>query len=320
MPPHSTASASISFGLVNIPVRLFSANQSKNLAYRMLHSKDQQRVRQQWICGGCGESVERSDMVKGYEHAKGQYVVLSDEELKSLETKSDGTISIEEFVPIASIDPIYFETTQYLGADKGAGRAYQLLCEAMAKAARCAIGRFANRGRQQLVVLRQVDGVIVLHGLFYADEVRERGEIEHGDGSPAKEAELDLAMKLIEALAVDSYQPGKFTDDYLEAGRQLVEKKVAGQEIVIAAAPEQKGKVVDIMEALRASLGATRRKSEPEAADKPASGDKPEKARKAAPEAVADEEADSTAVVRKPPTRAAGGSGGLGASSRSRAK
>ncbi|MFM8411777.1 MAG: Ku protein [Alphaproteobacteria bacterium] len=312
MPPHSTASASISFGLVNVPVRLYAATQSKNLAYRMLHAKDQQRVRQQWVCGGCNEVVERADMVRGYEHAKGQYVVLSDEELKSLETKSDGTIAIEEFVPIASIDPIHFETTQYLGADKGAGRAYQLLCEAMAKRGRCAVGRFSNRGRQQLVVLRQVDGVIVMHGLFYGDEVRDRAEIDHGDGTPAKEAELDLAMKLVDALAVDGFDASKYTDDYLEAGRALVEKKVAGQEIVIAAVPEQKGKVVDIMEALRASLGAAKRKEAP-AADAPA-------AEKSASAPAGEDDGESESVQRKPPTRAAGGSGGAGAASRSRAK
>jgi len=310
MPPHSTASASISFGLVNVPVRLYAATQSKNLAYRMLHAKDQQRVRQQWVCSGCSEIVERADMVRGYEHAKGQYVVLSDEEMKSLETKSDGSIAIEEFVPIASIDPIYFETTQYLGADKGAGRAYQLLCEAMAKTGRCAIGRFSNRGRQQLVVLRQVDGVIVMHGLFYSDEVRDRGEIDHGDGTAAKDAELDLAMKLVDALAVDSFDPARFKDDYLEAGRALVEKKVAGQEIVVAAAPEQKAKVVDIMEALRASLGAAKRKPDaPPAADS-AAKEEP---------AAADDDGEGGAVRRKPPTRAAGGAGG-GVASRSRAK
>lgn len=180
----------------------------------------------------------------------------------------------------------------------------------MAKSGRCAIGRFSNRGRQQLVVLRQVEGVIVMHGLYYSDEVRERAEIDHGDGTPAKDAELDLAMKLVEALAVDSFDAAKFTDDYLEAGRALVEKKVAGQEIVIAAAPEQKGKVVDIMEALRASLGAAKRKPDAPAAATAAAGK---------PEAPAVEEEDEQ-VRRKPPTRAAGGAGGTGATSRSRAK
>src|SRR5215475_14853608 len=172
MAARSISTGNISFGLVSVPVKLFSGTQSKNLSFNLLHAKDKSRLKQQYICATCGEVVEREDMVRGYEYAKDQYAVLTPEEIKALDQTSDQSIEIEEFVPISSIDPIYFEKTYLLGPDKGGQKAYRLLREAMDKAGKGAVAKFSSRGRQQLVLLRQAQGGLVLHGLYYADEVR----------------------------------------------------------------------------------------------------------------------------------------------------
>src|SRR5581483_632639 len=190
--PRGIASGTITFGLVTVPVKVYTAIQSKSLSFRMLHAKDLARIRQQWVCTQCDEIVPREDTTRGYEYAKGQYAVLTDDELKALERRSDQSIEIEEFVPLASVDPIYFESAHYLGPDKGAGRAYRLLCEAMQRTDRAAVARYSTRGRQQLVLLRSTGKTIILHGLNYADEVRDPSEIDYGEPAPAKPVELDL--------------------------------------------------------------------------------------------------------------------------------
>jgi DNA end-binding protein Ku len=258
--PRGIASGTISFGLVSVPVKLYTATQSKSVSFRMLHAKDRARVRQQYVCTGCEEVVERDDMLRGYEYAKGQYAVLSDDELKALEQRSDQTIEIEEFVPLSSVDPIYFDSAHYLGPDKGAARAFRLLCEAMARTGRAAVARYSTRGRQQLVLLRSTGAALLLHGLHYADEVRDAGEIDYGEAAPAKPAELDLAVKLVGELAAEAFDPAKYSDEHRQATLALIEKKVEGKEIVVAEAPERKAQVIDLMEALRASLGESRRK------------------------------------------------------------
>ena len=181
MAPRAIASGTISFGLVSVPVKLFSGTQSKSLSFNMLHTKDNSRLKQQYVCQTCGEVVERDAMTRGYEYAKDQYAVLSNEELKALESVSDQSIEIEEFVPIASVDPIYFEKTYLLGPDKGGNKAYRLLREAMKTAGRGALARFSTRGKQQLVLVREAQGGLMMHALFYADEVRDFSEVERGD-------------------------------------------------------------------------------------------------------------------------------------------
>jgi len=297
--PRATASGTISFGLVTIPVKIYSATQSKSPSFRLLHAKDKARLRQQYICTACDGVVERDDMVRGYEYAKGQYAVLTDEELKSIETQSDQTIAIEEFVPISTVDPIYFESSRYLGPDKGGARAYRLLCDAMSEAGRAAVATFSSRGRNQLVLLRPSDKTIVLHALYYADEVRDAGEIDFGEVPPAKPAEANLAVKLIDELSQERFDPNAHQDESRQAVLQLVERKVEGKEVVIAEAPQSKAQVIDLMEALRQSLGKSRRA---EAAQD--EGKKPARAERAKAAEPSPRRAGSEATAPKPPVRA----------------
>lgn len=258
MPPRAIASGTISFGLVSVPVKLFTGTQSKNLSFNLLHAKDHSRLRQQYVCQTCGEVVERGDMVRGYEYAKDQYAVLTPEELKTLDQQSDQSIEIEEFVPISEVDPIYFEKAYLLGPDKGGHKAYRLLREAMAAAGKGAVARFSTRGRQQLVLLREAQGGLMLHSLYYADEVRDFAEIERGEEVTLKSGELDLAVKLIDQLASDRFQPEKYHDEYRERAMTLIEQKVAGQDVALAPPRAPKGQIIDLMEALKASLGMTK--------------------------------------------------------------
>jgi DNA end-binding protein Ku len=181
MPARATSSGTISFGLVSIPVKVYTATRSKSVSFNMLHAKDRSRLKQQYVCATCGEKVERDATVRGYEYARDQYVVLTEEELKALESKSDKAIEIEEFLPIEKVDPIYFERSQLLGPDKGGQKAYRLLNEAMVTMGRVAIGRYRTRGREQLVLIRPRGRGLVLHGLFYADEVASFEDVEFGD-------------------------------------------------------------------------------------------------------------------------------------------
>ena len=258
MPARPTASATISFGLVSIPVKLYSATQSKAVHFNLLHPKDHARVKQQYVSSNTGEVVERSELVKGYEHSRGQYVILSDEELEALEQKSDRSIEIEEFVPIEAVDPVYFDRANWLGPDKGGQKAYRLLGESMTRTGRVAIGRFSTRGRRQLVLIRPVQQGLMLHGLFYADEVRSQGEIELGDEVALKAPELALASQLIEQLSSPRFDPARYEDDYRRAVLEAVERKVAGQEIVAAPAEETRETIIDLVAALKRSLEGKR--------------------------------------------------------------
>ena len=258
MPARATSSGTISFGLVSIPVKLYTATSSKAVHFSMLHAKDSSRVRQQYVCQTCGEIVERTDTVKGYEHSRDQYVVLSEEELKGLERKSDRTIEIEEFVPIAQVDPLYFEKSNLLGPDKGGARAYRLLREAMREAGMVAIGRYSTRGRQQLVLLRPYDAGLVLHGLYYSDEVRSFADVDLGDEVETKPGELDLAKQLIAQLTSERFEPQRYRDEYRDAVLEAVERKVAGAELVAAPREEQREQIIDLVAALKKSLAEKR--------------------------------------------------------------
>lgn len=265
MGARAIASGTISFGLVSVPVKLYTATRSKSLSFNLLHEKDKSRLRQQYVCATCGEVVERNALVKGYEYAKGQYAVLTEDELKALEQQTDQSIEIEEFVPINEVDPIYFDKAYLLGPDKGGQKAYRLLCEAMEKAGQGALGKFSTRGKQQLVLLRQAQGGLILHALYYADEVSSFAEIDRGDSVTLKPGEIDLAVQLIEQLAAPSFEPEKYDDDYRKRALDLIERKVAGQEVVAAAAPAPRAQIIDLMDALKASLEAKRHEQKPAA-------------------------------------------------------
>ena len=254
MPPHALGSGTISFGLVSIPIKLYTSASSQSVAFNLLHAKDGSRVRQQYVCPLDNEVVERGDLVKGFEFAKDQYVRVTDAELKALEGEASKIIDIAEFVPLDRVDPIYFEKTYYLGPDKGGEKAYRLLAEAMAKSDRVALAKFVMRGKETLVLIRAAQGGLMLHTMYFADEVRDFGEIDKGASAKVREGELDLAVKLLGELANDAFEPERYTDEYRQRVLDLVRTKVEGKEVVAAAPRAERGHVIDLMEALKTSL------------------------------------------------------------------
>lgn len=255
MPARSIANATISFGLVSVPVNLYSASESKaSVSFNMLHKKCNGRLKQQYICPkDNNEVVDRNDTVKGYEFAKDQYVVFSAEELKAVEEKATGMIDVIEFVPLDKVDREYLEKVYYLGPDKGAERAYRLLVAALQETGRAALGQHAARGQQHLVLLRPLNGVLVMEQLHYADELRPTTEVTIPAGD-VKPMELALAKQLIEQTSNDEFQPEKFKDTVRERVLETIQRKVDGQDITQDVVVGGAGKVIDLMEALKASL------------------------------------------------------------------
>jgi DNA end-binding protein Ku len=254
MPLHSIGSGTISFGLVSIPVRMYTAASPQGVSFNLLHARCGNRIRQQYFCPVDNVVVERGDIVKGYEFAKDQYVTVTDQELKALEGEESKTIDIAEFVPLEQVDPIYFEKTYYLGPDKGGEKAYRLLAEAMGKTDRVALATFVMRGKESLVLIRAAQGGLMLHTMYFPDELRDFGEVEKGDSAKVKEGELDLAVKLLGELASDAFEPGKYTDEYRQRVLDLVNSKVEGKEVVAVAPQPARAHVIDLMEALKSSL------------------------------------------------------------------
>ena len=255
MAARSLASLTVSFGLVSIPVKLYSATESsKTISFNMLHKGCGSRLKQQYLCLKEEIPVAREDIVKGYEFAKDQYVIFSPEELKAMEEVGTHMAEITEFVPIESIDPVYFDKAYYLAPDKGGAKPYALLAKALRESGRCALGRWAARGKQYIVMLRPVDEGLVMQQLLYAGEVRSIKEIEIPQ-TEVKDNELKLAKQLIEAQASDKFDPAAYTDEVSARIQAAVDRKVEGQEITLAeGAPESGAQVIDLMEALRASL------------------------------------------------------------------
>src|SRR5262245_11007234 len=214
MPPHAIGSGTISFGLVSIPVKLYTAASSTAVSFNLLHAKCGSRIRQQTFCPTCNEVVERSALVRGYEFAKDQYARVTDDELKAVEGEASKVIDIAEFVPLAGVDPIYFEKTYYLGPDKGGEKAYRLLADAMTKAGQVALAKFVMRGKESLVLIRAAQGGLMLHTMYFADEVRDFGEIDRGESAKIKDGELDLALQLINGLRSEEFDPTQYSDEY----------------------------------------------------------------------------------------------------------
>ena len=256
MTARSFASGTISFGLVTIPVKLYSTGESSvGIQLNMLHKKCGSRLKQQYICPTDNEVVGREDMVKGYEYAKGQYVLFTEEELKALTPEATNAIEIAEFVPLDQVDPIYFEKSTYLGPDRGGDRPYRLLSEAMRQTGRAALARYRARGKDYLVLLRPFEEGLILQQLRYADEIRPFSEIPVAPAE-VKEPELRLAMQLIEQIATDKFQPDQYEDTVRQSTRDLIEQKVQGQEITAPPQEAPKAQIIDLMEALKASLSA----------------------------------------------------------------
>jgi DNA end-binding protein Ku len=257
MPARSIATATISFGLVSVPVNLYSSSESKtSVSFNMLHKKCGGRLKQQYICPkDNNEVVGRDETVKGYEFAKDQYVVFSTEELKAVEEKATSTIDVLEFIPLAQVQREYLEKVYYLAPDKGADRAYRLLCEALMETGRAALGQYAVRGQQHLVLLRPLNGILAMEQLHYADEVRSTNEVPVPEGE-VKAAELALAKQLIEQSSNDVFEPSKYRDTVRERVMETIQRKVDGQDITSDAAVDGGSKVLDLMEALKASVAA----------------------------------------------------------------
>ena len=270
MAAHSIGSATVSFGLVSVPVQLYAAGESKaNITFNWLHKKDGARLKQQYVCAKDGEKVERDDMIKGYEFSKGQYVTFTPDELKALEERATGAIDIVEFLPAEKVDRIYLDRTYFLGPDKGGERAYKLLAEALEKTKRVAIGQYAARGKQYLIMVRPMDGGLAMEQLRYADEIRDLAEVPIPK-TEVKKPELDLAIKLIDQAATEEFQPEKYKDNVRERMQEQIERKVEGKQITEEPEEAPKTKVLDLMQALKQSLSA------------PAADEKPAKRKKVA--------------------------------------
>jgi len=260
MTTRSFASVTISFGLVSIPVDVYSAEvASTRLSFNLLHAKDGARVNQQYVCALDGEVVPRSEMVKGYEYEKDRYVMFKPEEIKALEEAGSKMVNITEFVPLATVDPMYFDRTYLLAPARHSGKPYGLLNEAMRQTGLCAVGRWATRGREYVVILRPVEAGMLMHQLFFKDEIRSVGEIPMGDVPEIAAGELKLARALIEQSTAKRFDPNEFHDEFRERVESAIQKKVrSGKEISYFetpdAAPEGTGNVVDLMEVLQRSL------------------------------------------------------------------
>jgi len=255
MAARAIASLTLSFGLVSIPVKLYSATQASGaVSFNLLHKGCGSRLRQQYLCQREGVVVERADMVKGYEFAKDQYVVFTPEELKEMEEKGTNLVEIDAFVPSDSIDPVYYDRAYFLGPDKGGDKPYALLAEAMRQSGRSAVAKWAARGKQYIVQLRAVAGGIVMQQLLYAPEVRSIDELDIA-ATPVKDQELALAKQLIAQISADTFDPAAYKDDVKARIEAAIERKVEGKEIEVAPTlAEPSGQVIDLMEALRASV------------------------------------------------------------------
>ena len=251
----------VTFGLVNIPVRLYSAVQEKSLKFHMLHEEDGGRIRYQRICAICGKEVTWDDIVKGYEFAKDQYVRFTDEELQALDVDSIKAVDVVSFVPLEDIDPIYFNKTYYVVPEASGLKAYRLLQEALEAEGSVGIAKVALRDKEHLATVRLKDEVFVLETMYWPDEIREPAFEELERKVDVRDAEVKMARQLIQQLSSD-FEPAAFNDQYRERLEQLVEQKVEGQEVTLAAEPEEEPTVVvDLMEALKASVAEAKKRS-----------------------------------------------------------
>jgi len=254
----SIASLTISFGLVAIPVKLYSATvSSERISFNLLRQKDGSRVKQQYIAVNDGKAVERSEMVKGYEFAKDQYVMFSPEELKALEDTTTHAIDISQFVPLDSVDPLYFDGTYYLAPDKGGAKPYTLLTTALRKAQQCAVGRWISRGKEHIVIIRALEDGLAMHQLHFKAEVRSLKDLGI-EAAPVSEPELKLARQLIDQLGAKRFDANEYVDEHRARVEAAIQRKVDGKEVSLAEGPvsTKGGNVIDLMEALRASIDA----------------------------------------------------------------
>lgn len=256
MAARALATATISFGLVSIPVKLYStAESASEIRFNQIHKKDGSRIKQQLVSAQTGEVVPREEIVKGYEFSKGQYVLFEPEELKALEAVATQTIDITEFVEGGQVDRLYLAKAYYLGTDRGGARAYRLLAETLRETGRVAVGKYAARGKQYLVMIRPLEEGLVMEQLHYADELRSFSEVPIEEAA-IKPEELKLAKLLVGQAASEAFKPEAYRDEVRDRVLDLIQRKVEGQDITMTPAAEPENKIIDIMEALKASLAA----------------------------------------------------------------
>jgi DNA end-binding protein Ku len=259
--PRAIWTGAISFGLVNVPVRLYSAQSPKSVSFHMLHGKDGGRIQMKRFCSVEEQEVPYEEIVKGFEVQKGRYVELDPRELEALDPAATRAIDIEDFVDLAEIDPVFYEASYHLVPDRGAGKAYRLLLEVMKRSKKVGIGRFVMRTRQHLAAVRPVGDGLMLSTMLYADEVVPQSELESpGLGAEPKDRELQMAEQLVDSLSA-RFEPERYRDEYRERVLALVERKAEGQEIVVPPAPAQPARVVNLIDALAASLARARDRS-----------------------------------------------------------
>ena len=282
MAARSMASATIAFGLVSIPCRLFATADSTRAVRFNYLAKDGSRLRQQYIRASDGEVVERQDRIQGYEFTKGQYVTFTDEELKALNADATNAIDINEFIPLADVERIYIERVYYLGPDKGASRSYHLLRAALDQTGRAALARYAARGKNYLVLIRPFGEGLVMEQLKHEDELRKFDEVPL-DVCDVNPSELELAVQIIDQRTNERFEPEGYRDEVRERQLELIQQKIDGQDISVAPEEQPEAKIIDLMEALKASVGdrkpAKRTESAKGGRRKPstASGSQPEK-------------------------------------------
>ncbi|MEA2473420.1 MAG: end-binding protein Ku [Thermoleophilaceae bacterium] len=258
--PRSIWTGAISFGLVNVPVKLYSAVSKKTVRFHQLHESDGVRIQQKRVCPADGEEVPYDEIVKGYEISPDRYVVISPDELDALEPRKTKTIDIEDFVDLDEIDPLYYDHPYYLLPGQGAQKPYKLLVEAMRQANKVAIARVVIRTKEQLVAIRPVGDVLAMASMNFADEVVDPDSFDEapGDDVETRKREVEMAQQLIESLTSE-FDPSKYHDTYRERVLEMIEAKAEGQEIAVQPAEEEAAPVPDLMAALEASLAASKK-------------------------------------------------------------
>ncbi len=259
MAARAIGSATISFGLVSIPVKLYSTvDSTRTIRFNYLSDDGTQvsRVKQQYIRATDGEVVARNELIQGYEFAKGQYVTFAADELKALNVESTNAIEIAEFIPLSDVERIYIDHVYYLGPDTGAARSYHLLKQALQKTGRAALANYAKRGRSHLVLVRPMNDGLVLEQLKYEDELRNFDDVPL-DSVEVAEGELGLAIQIIEQRTNEAFEPDRFEDDVRTHMLELIQRKVEGKEVSVAPEERPEAKIIDLMEALKASVSAS---------------------------------------------------------------
>ncbi len=259
------ASGTISFGLVAIPIKLFSTTESaKTVRFNNVHKECGSRVKNRHYCPTDDRLVERDELAKGYEFARGQFVIFENEELKAIYPEPTNAIEIKEFLPLAEVDPIFYEKSYFLGPDKGGAKPYRLLSEAMKRTERAAIAKYAARGKSYLVLLRPFQDGLIMQQLYYGEDLRKFADVPLGDAE-VSDAEVQLALQLVDQITSEAFDPSRYEDEVKKQVWELVDRKVQGEQIVAAPQEAPKAQVIDLMQALKASLGkAAEADEEPE--------------------------------------------------------